>query len=451
MEIVILTAATILILILIGMPVGFSFLVGALIYFLITGESMGSVARDAFFALNSFALLAIPLYMIAGTLMDISGIAERLVDFSRALLKKIKGGMAAIIPLASMFFGALSGSGTATVAAMSNILIPRLTRLGWDKRYTAALLAASGPLGFMIPPNINAILYGVIANTSIPALFLATVIPGIIWGILYIVINRIIYTKWYHPEGKDPIYKSENLQTNDLSISYDNEIGYFQDVFKTFTAAIPAFVMPLIIFGGIYGGVFTATEAGAVACIYALIAGLFIFKTVKLVDAYKSLIELGVTFSSFMIILPMVIILTRILVLNGVPQAVAEGLTSISTNPYIIILLIVLVFFITGFFLDPGVLIFILTPLLLPTAISIGMDPIQFGVILFVSIGVGALTPPMAMNLFIVTRITGIPMQNLIRPLLPFLLFGAIPVLLLVAYIPELSLWLPNWVDSLGK
>ena len=451
MEIVILTAVTILILILIGMPVGFSFLVGAFIYFLITGESMGSVARDAFFALNSFALLAIPLYMIAGTLMDISGIAERLIDFSRALLKKIKGGMAAIIPLASMFFGALSGSGTATVAAMSNILIPRLTKLGWDKRYTAALLAASGPLGFMIPPNINAILYGVIANTSIPALFLATVIPGIIWGILYMVINRIIFTKWYHPVGKEPIHKSENLQTNDLSISYDNDIGYFQDVFKTFTAAIPAFVMPLIIFGGIYGGVFTATEAGAVACIYALIAGLFIFKTVKLVDAYKSLIELGVTFSSFMIILPMVIILTRILVLNGVPQAVAEGLTSISANPYIIILLMVLVFFITGFFLDPGVLIFILTPLLLPTAISIGMDPIQFGVILFVSIGVGAITPPMAMNLFIVTRITGIPMQNLIRPLLPFLLFGAIPVLFLVAYIPELSLWLPNWVDSLGN
>jgi C4-dicarboxylate transporter DctM subunit len=197
--------------------------------------------------------------------------------------------------------------------------------------------------------------------------------------------------------------------------------------------------------------VFTATEAGAVACVYALLAGLFIFRTVKLADAYKSFIEVGVTLGSFMIILPMVMILTRILVLNGVPQAIAEGLSNISSNPYVLIFFIVLLFFITGFFLDPGVLIFVLTPLLLPTAKSIGMDPIQFGVILFVSIGVGALTPPMAMNLFVVTRVTGIPMQDLIKPLLPFLLFGAIPILLLVAYVPELSLWLPNLVASLGK
>lgn len=447
---VIVASIAVLVFIAIGMPVAACFLVGALFYFVISGDSMGSVVRDAFFSLNSFALLAVPLFMMAGALMEIGGIATRLVDFSRALLKKFKGGVGAIIPVSSMFFGALSGSGTATVAALSAILMPRMTKLGWDKRYIAAFLAASGPLGFMIPPNMSAILYGVVSSSSIAALFLATVIPGIVWGLLYLVINRVIYTKWYtlKLESVAPTLEQKQTVSGEIQIA-NNNISYFADLSKTFLAAVPAFVMPIIILGGIYGGIFTPTEAGAVGCIYALLAGAFIYKTINFSNGYRAFVNTGVDLASFMIILPMVIIITRILIRNNVPQMIAESISNVSTNPNIIIFLILVVFLIAGFFLDPGVLVFVLTPLLLPTANMIGMDPIQFGVILFVSIGIGAITPPFALNLFVVSRISGVQVQEMIKPLVPFIVFGALPVLLLVAYIPQFSLWLPNFI--MGK
>jgi C4-dicarboxylate transporter DctM subunit len=457
MEIVIIASLLVVLFIFLEMPIAFCFWTGTLVYFLVTGNSMGSVVRDAFFSINNFALLAVPLFMIAGTLMEISGIAERLVNFSRALLKRFKGGMGAIVPVSSMFFGALSGSGTATVAALGSILIPRLTRIGWDRSYIAAMLAAAGPLGFMIPPNMSAILYGVVSNTSIASLFLATIVPGIMWGILYIIINRIVYNKWYTPPAggefgsqaaMETAAAAETAKNSDLLLNQGGDIGYWKDVYQTFKAGIPAFIMPVIIFGGIYGGVFTATEAGAVACAYAFLVGMFWFRTVNWANGYKAFTDTAASLASFMIILPMVIILTRILVINGVPQTITKGLSAISTDPNVLLFLIVLVLFIAGFFLDPGVLIFVLTPLMMPTANAIGLDPIQLGVILFVSIGVGALTPPMAMNLFVASRVSGVPMQQLIRPLLPFFVFGAIPILLLVTYVPALSLWLPNLVSG---
>jgi C4-dicarboxylate transporter DctM subunit len=426
-----------------GMAVSFSFLTGSLLYILLTGTSMRTVVTTAFFSLESFTLLAIPLFMIAGRLMEVSGIAERLIDFSRALLRKVKGGMGAIIPVSSMMFGALSGSGTATVAALSSILIPRMEKLGWDKRYSAALLGASGPLGYMIPPNMNAILFGVVANTSIAALFLATVVPGILWALMYILINRIIYPKWYSsPESNS----SSTVAKETAATTSVVQRSYFSDVFSTFKMAIPAFIMPLIIFGGIYGGAFTPTEAGAVACIYALIAGAFIFKTINIKNGLDAFTDTGKSVGSILIILPMVMIFTRLLVLNNVPQMIAEGMQSISSNPNVLLFLIVLILFFAGFFLSTGVLIFVFTPLLMPTANAIGLDPIQLGTILFVAIGVGTLTPPLAMNLFVVSRTSGVPMQDLMKPLLPFLFFGAIPILFLVTYVPEISLWLPRLI-----
>ncbi|WP_102348832.1 TRAP transporter large permease [Bacillus sp. Marseille-P3661] len=434
MELVLISVGIVLAFMFLGMPIALCFLSGSLFYMIVGGESMGSVAPEAFFALDKYALLAIPLFMIAGTLMEVSGIAEKLIDFANALLKKVKGGMGAIIPVSSMFFGALSGSGTATVAALSTILVPKLERLGWDKRYTAALLGASGPLGYMIPPNMNAILFGVIANASVAALFLATVIPGIIWGVLYIIINRLTYKKWYKP----------NKQIIAEDVAPTTNVTYFQGVSSTFVAAIPAFIMPAIIFGGIYGGVFTPTEAGAVACAYALIAGVFIFKGIKRGNFLSAFTHTGGTLGSIMIILPMVVIFTNILVINGVPQMIAEGLNSVSSNKYVVLLLIDILLVVAGFFLDAGVLIFVVAPLLIPTAEALGINIIQLGVIIFVAIGVGTVTPPMAMNLFITSKVSGVSLKDMMKPLLPFLVFAAIPVLLLVTFVPELSLWLPR-------
>ncbi|SKC82362.1 TRAP transporter large permease [Maledivibacter halophilus] len=423
--------AVILGLIILSVPVAICFLCGSLLYVLLTGMSPGGIAPGAFFALDSTTLLAIPLFLIGGMLMEISGIAEKLIDFASALLAKVKGGLAATIPVACMFFGALSGSGTAAVAALGSIMIPRLEKLGWDRRYTAALMAASGPLGFMIPPNMTAILYGVISNTSVAALFLSTIIPGFIWCSLYLIINRILYKK-YFKENED----FQKLMNQSVK----------ENVKKSFKESIPAFIMPLIILGGIYGGIFTATEAGAVACVYAIIIGVFIYKVVDYKKFSEMTVKTGKTIGSILIIFPMVNVFTRFLIIEGVPQAVASFLLGITSNQYAILLFINIIFLVSGMFLSSGVITLVLTPLMMPTAVAIGLNPIQMGVMLFTAVGIGTITPPMAMNLFVSSKVSGVKFQDMLKPLWPLLFFGAVPVLLLVTFIPLLSLWLPKIV-----
>lgn len=420
-----------LILMFAGMPIAFSFLLSSILYFIISGEGFSTIVPTAFYSLNNFALLALPLFIIAGNLMEASGIAAKLVDFADALLKKVKGGLGALIPLASMFFGALCGSGTATVATLGIILLPKLTKRGWEKSYTTALVAASGPLGYMIPPNINAILYAYVADASVAALFLATLLPGILWGILYMIVNRVIYVK-YNP----------NVIENSQKIT--EKVNYAQNLSASMKGVIPALIMPVIILGGIYGGIFTPTEAGAVSCIYAIIVGFFIYKKLKYKNTFNSFKKTAIMIGSFLVVLPMVMVFTRILIINGVPQTIAIWMTSISNNRNIILLLMDLVYFIAGFFLDAGILVMIVTPLMMPVAKIIGLNIIQMGVILMVAVGIGTVTPPMAMSLYVASDISGVGIHEMIKPLIPFIIFAAIPILLLVTYIPALSLWLPK-------
>jgi C4-dicarboxylate transporter DctM subunit len=452
MEIII-CSVIVLALIVFGMTVSASFLTGALLCLCWTNASMGAVASTAFFALERSNLLAIPLFMLAGGLMEAGGIAEQLINFAQALLKKVKGSLGATIPLASMFFGAISGSGTATVSALSTIMLPRLTKMGWNKRYTAALLAAAAPLGYMIPPNMNAILFSAVADVSVSALFLATVFPGILWGVGYIILNRIVYTKWYDPEvGRRTLIEEARERAEAVGKSADaaeafiDSESYWAGVWRTFKSAIPALIMPIIIFVGIYGGFFSPTEAGAVSGVYAILAGVFIYRQIKLKNGIAVFTRNGMNLGSCMFILPMVAILSRYLVLQGVPQSIAAGISSVTNNPIIIILLIDLVLVIAGFFLDAGVLILIITPMLIPTARMIGLSMTQLAVIMFVCVGIGTVTPPMAMNLFITSKASGVSIDSMIKPLIPMIVFVCIPILLLVTFIPDLSLWLPEVV-----
>lgn len=416
----------ILLFMLLRMPVTYSFLGGSLIYMALAGLSGGAVASAAFYSLDSTVLLSIPLFLLGGKLMEISGIAERLVDLAGRMTRRMKGGMGATIPIACMFFGALSGSGTAAVAALGSIMIPRMEKMGWKKSYTAALMAAAGPLGFMIPPNMTAILYGVMANTSIAALFVSTIIPGFIWCFLYLLINRVLYKRYYQPMEKRVDLQEEMLHK------------------KKARESVPALGMAVLIIGGIYGGFFTATEAGAVSCVYAALVGILYYRTIHLKDLGGSLVASAKEIASILIIFPVVSIYTRFLVLEGVPQSVATAMLRLSDNRNVIIFLMVVIFVLAGMFLSSGVITLVLTPLMLPTARAIGMDPIQMGVILFVAVGLGSLTPPMAMNLFVAQRVAKISFREMIGPIMPFILFGALPILLLVAYVPQLSLWLPR-------
>lgn len=455
MHLIILSAILLLVLLFMEMPVYLSFL-SATLFFIITSQGNFTwVAATAVGSLSSYSMLAIPLFMLAGNLMEISGIAAKLVDFCSALLSKIKGGMGAVIPVTSMLFGTLSGSGTATCAVLSGLLVPRMERLGWDRRYTAALLAASGPLGYMIPPNMNAIMYAVVGNASVAALFLATVVPGLIWGAGYIILNRFMYAKWYHEPTAEELQQMNERQAsqpiNSSTVSSDKFKPYvltdnqMHDILYTAKAAIPAFIMPLIVLGGIYSGVFTATEAGGVGTLYAVIVGYFIYRGFDFKELCTTLKTTSRTMGSILIILPMVTIFSRILLMNGVPQALSDAISTIG-SAILIKLLIDLIFFISGFFLNPSILIFVLTPLLMPTAMSVGINEIQLGVILFVGIGIGTVTPPMAIDLFVTSKCSGVTIPEMIKPLLPMLILVAFPVLLLVTFVPELSLWLPNLI-----
>lgn len=444
-EIIFITILLVLILMFLGMPVSFSFLFASIAYFVMSGETLTTIAPTTFFSLQNSSLLALPLFIIAGNLMEASGIATKLVDFSEKLLKKVKGGFGAVIPLASMFFGALCGSGTATVATLSLILLPKLTERGWDKRYTCALLAASGPLGYMIPPNINAILFAYISDSSVAALFLATLFPGILWGILYMIINRIIYKK-FNPkilENTERTSNEDKYRDKNFSMQIQNSRTSLKDV-------MPAFIMPIIILGGIYGGVFTATEAGAVSCIYALIVGFFIYRKLRFRNSYDSFKKAALLIGSFMIIFPLVMVFSRILIINGIPQAIAIGMTSLTSNRNFILLMMDLIYFIAGVFLNANILVVVLTPLMIPVAHAIGLNIIQLGVMLMVAIGIGTLTPPMALNLYVASDISGVGIHEMVKPLMPFLVFAAMPILLLVTYWPDFSLWLPKVIMGIS-
>jgi C4-dicarboxylate transporter DctM subunit len=437
MELIIATGV-ILVLIFMGMSVPFCFLSGSLLYAFLSGASTGGYVSTAFNA-HTHGVLAIPLFMIAGTLIEKSGIAKTLIDLGELMLRRFKGGMGATIPVVSAFFGALSGSGTATVTTMASMLTPRLEELGWDKRYLAAFIAASGPLGYMIPPNMNAIIYTTVSSASVAALFLATVVPGLIWMLLYLLINRFTYKKWLNVPGKTNVPKVADEPKLMSPVKTPSTKSILID-------AIPAFMMPVIIMGGIYTGIFSATEAGAIGCLYALVVGIGYYKNIKMNEVFKTFLNTGNSLGSILIMFPMTLMFSRILVVNNVPAILTEFITGFSTDKLVILLVIDLVLIFAGCFLDVGVLLLVFTPLLLPTASLIGLTQVQLGVMMFVAVGVGTITPPMAMNLFISGKICGVELQDMLKPLVPFLVFGAIPMLFLVTYFPELSLWLPRLV-----
>lgn len=441
------SALIVLILIIFGTSVGASFLIGSVFYLFWTGQSLAPITSTAFYALEKSSILAIPLFMLAGNLMDKAGIADRLIELADAILKKFKGAMGATIPLASMMFGAVNGSGTATISALSKIMLEKLTRMGWDKRYTATMLACSASLGYMIPPNMNAILFSSVADVSVAALFMATVIPGAIWGLLLMIINRVVYTKWYHPEAEILDHgiqlESRVQEENSSNMNMEKVDNYWPNLFKALIRSIPAIVMMVIIFAGIYSGLFSPTEAGAVSGAYALIVGL-IYRTLGKKNLLSVFKETGKSMGTFMIILPMVAIFSRYLILNEVPQTIAGGISTITDNRIIIMLLLDLILVVAGMFLDAGVLILVITSMLIPTAQMIDMSLIQLAVIMFVCVGIGTVTPPMAMNLFIASKASQIEVMDMMKPLRPLLIIGCVPILFLVTFVPEVSLWLPK-------
>jgi C4-dicarboxylate transporter DctM subunit len=430
----------ILIMIFSGVAMPFAFLAGCIAYALMTGTSTANYIQTSFAAINSYSIIAMPMFMIAGTLIERSGIARTLVDAARKLVGNMKGGMAMTIPVVACFFGALSGSGTATCTTLNSMMVPDLQRLGYEKKYLGALIAAAAPLGYMIPPNVNAIIFNRVASSSsVAELFMATIIPGIIWAVAYIILIRFGYKKYYHPEqAAEPERKIIDAKQDPVlskKTKRDFRIGV--------AAAIG---MPVIVMGGIYGGIFTSTEAGAIGSLYALLIGWLLFRKFTLKSVFNDFTNTGMSIGSLMILFPMTYIFSRILVLEQVPSALTDFILSVSSNRYVILLMIDVILFIAGFFVDCSVLQLVFVPLLLPLCQSIGVSTTHLAVIMFVSIGVGTMTPPMAMNLFISARILKLPVKDVIEPIWPFVGFVGAPMLLLVTYVPALSEFLPKLI-----
>ncbi|MBQ8563508.1 MAG: TRAP transporter large permease, partial [Firmicutes bacterium] len=390
MELLIGALVLAIILILLGMDIGVSFLVSVTGYMLLTGGSMTSFPRLAFNANLSYSLLAVPLFILGGVLMEKSGIATAIVEWCESLLKKTKSGMGAVIPVACMFFGTLCGSALATVSTVGNMLIGKLEERGWDRRYTSALVAASSPLGYMIPPNMNAIIFSVVSTASVSALFLASIVPGILWGLGYVVLNMFMYKKYYDPEG---IGKAAQIRNSKDGVYVPHEI---KPLGKASYQAIPAALMPVIILGGIYGGICTPTEAGAVSALYALFAGVVMYKKLSMKEVIGSFYETGSQLGTMMIIFPFATLFTTVAVMNGLPNLVAQFIGSLAVPHWILLIVIDLIFIVAGCFFDAPILTLVIPPLLTPTMNMLGISGEQFGVIVFMAIGIGSCTPPMA-------------------------------------------------------
>lgn len=378
------------------------------------------VGQKAFTSVDSFPLMAIPFFIFAGTLMEKGGIARRLVRLANALVGSLTGGLGMVVVVTSMFFAAISGSGIAATAALGSILIPAMVKRGYDRSYAGALQAISGELGVIIPPSISMILFGVAASVSIGDLFIAGIIPGILIG-LSLMIGVFIISKIKGYKGEENQPKGE--------------------IWAAFKDASLALLMPVIILGGIYSGKFTPTEAAAIAVAYSFIVGFFIYKEFKLKDLVSIFSQSMIMTSIVMFIIANAGLFAWVLTREGVPQKIAIFFSTVTDSPIVFLLIVNILLLVVGMFFDGSVAIIILAPLLTPVAVSLGIDPVHFGMVMIVNLAIGMCTPPLGVNLFVACQIANIRLEQITKAILPFLAIMVINVLL-ISYIPQLSLFL---------
>lgn len=378
---------------------------------------------------NSFTLLAVPFFILSGLIMNTGGIAKRLINFSEAILGRVPGSLALTNIAGNALFGSLSGSGTAAAAAMGGTLAPIELEKGYEPEFSAAVNAISAPVGQLIPPTAAFIVFSLAAGgVSISALFLAGWIPGILWSIAVGIVAFVIGKKRGYPVS-------------------DNKFS-FAMLLKTFWEALPSLALIFIIVGGIVGGIFTATEAAAISVIYTFILSVIIYRTIKPKELIKILGDTAVMSAQIMFLVGASGVMGFVFSFTGIPQALSDAILGVSTNPIVILLLINVILLIVGTFMDMAPAILIFTPILLPIATSVGVDPIHFGVIMVFNVALGTVTPPVGTVLFVSSNVAKVPVEKIMKEALPF--YGAVVfTLLLITFIPSLSLWLPTVLGAM--
>lgn len=414
------------VLLVLGVPVAFDVGIAAVIYLFVNEKDLIILTQRIFAGGDSFTLMAIPLFIFAGEIMNACGVTKRIVAFANELVGFIHGGLAHVNVLASMLFAGVSGSTSADVASIGGMLIGSMDEAGFDRRYATAVTAASATIGSIIPPSILMVLYSSITGISVGKLFMAGVIPGILVGV-----SQMCYA--YYKAKKNPA-------------KYDGKTKAafnFKRMMKSFVVALPALVMPLIIIGGILSGVFTATEAGAIAGLYGLLIGVFVYHEFTFRGAIKTIISAAKTSGMTMLIVSGATAFSYCLAIEKFPEQVSQLITSVSTDANVLMFLMIIAMCIIGMFMDTTSAAIIMVPIFYPIAASCGINGIHFGMVMVLTFILGGITPPVGVTLYIATAVAKVRFVDLLKEMWPFILMFFI-IMLLVAYIPGICLFIPN-------
>ncbi|MCR8826678.1 TRAP transporter large permease [Pseudosulfitobacter koreensis] len=376
-----------------------------------------------------YALLAIPFFILAGTLMGTLGIAERMIRFFRILIGNLPGGMGVVGTVVCLFWGAVSGSGPASVAAIGPMIIKGMQEDGYPRAAAAALVCTGAAFSIVIPPSIGLVIYGVIAETSISSLFIAAIVPGLFMGLLMLVVLPFI-----KPRGREGLDKLSPAPVSN---------GYLRDLGRSFRSSFWGLMTPVVILGGIYSGIFTPTEAALVATVYAIAVGAFAYRTLTVRALYDALTDAASSSAVVMLVVAYASLFGWVVTVEDLVGQYSGQLLGLSDNGAVILMVIMLILLIAGMFMDPVTVMFISLPIFMPVVRELGWDPVWFGVLVMVNLAIGLITPPVGINLYVAANITRLPLESIARAALPFLAISVIG-LAIVAAVPALSLFLPE-------
>ncbi|GAB3806669.1 TRAP transporter large permease [Virgibacillus kimchii] len=397
-----------------GIPIGFVIALASMGAIVFMDYPIILISQRFFTALDSFPFMAIPLFMLAGSIMSNGGITKRIIDFALSIVGNIRGALSQVVATSGIMMGGISGSAVADTAALGSIMVPEMKRRKYDPAFSAALVAASGSIALIIPPSIALIIYGVATQSSIGDLFVAGILPGILIGLLFMLYSYFVARKNNYPkEGK----------TN------------LKGIWISFRKAFLALLMPVIIIVGIRGGMFTATEGGAIICVYAFLISTLIYRDLRIKSLPKVFFDAAISTAIISTIIAATTLFSWLLSREQIPQQITNSLLNITDNTILLLLLINLILLVCGMFLDSGPAILLLAPILAPVAFNIGVDPVQFGILMVINLTIGLLTPPVGTAMYVASNVSGVPIMQLAKKLIPFLLI-MITVLLIVTFVP---------------
>lgn len=413
------------VLLLLNVPIGLLLGISSILTLLYENLPVSMVTINMYSATSKFVLLAIPFFILGGNIMEKSGISQRLIDFCKSLVGHRKSGMALVCVIVACFFAAISGSGPATVAALGMIIIPAMVKAGYDKASSTALMSTSGAIGIIIPPSITFVIYGSITGTSVGSLFASGIVPGILMGALLLTAMM-----WMSRKRELKLMPKASAKER----------------WSSFKDAFWGLMMPVIILGGIYGGIFTPTEAAAVSALYGLLVGLFIYKSIRIRDILEILKDSVSQTAVVMFIVGTASLFAWVLTVTGMAASASNMLIDICNgNKYIFLLIINVILLIAGCFIDANSASYIFVPILFPVAASLGIDAVHLGCIMVMNMAIGLVTPPVGVNLYVGCGIADVSLKDISKAVLPFVVVSIL-TLLLVTYIPQISMAIPNLV-----